>query len=48
MLFIPSSKTNDDVLGLLANLGQPSDILALMGSLLDESFDGFFASLPKN
>jgi hypothetical protein len=40
--------TKDDVLGLPANLGQPGDVLALTGSLPDESFDGFFASLPEN
>jgi hypothetical protein len=38
----------DDVLGLLANLGQPGDFLALTGSLPGESFDSFFASLPEN
>ena len=40
--------TNDGALGLPADLGQPGDILALMRSLLGESFDGFFASLPEN
>ena len=40
--------TKDGALGLPADLGQPDDILALMGSLPDESFDGFFASLPEN
>ena len=40
--------TKDGTLGLLANLGQPDDVLALTRSLLGESFDGFFASLPKN
>jgi hypothetical protein len=40
--------TKDDVLGLLVNLGQPGDVLALMGSLPGKSFDGFFASLPEN
>ena len=35
-------------LGLPADLGQAADILALTGSLSDESFDGFFASLPEN
>ena len=40
--------TNDDALGLPANLVQPGDVLALTGSLPDESFDGFFASLPEN
>ena len=40
--------TKDSVLGLLADLGQPDDVLSLKGSLPGESFDGFFASLPKN
>ena len=40
--------TKDGALGLLADLGQPDDILALIGSLPGESFDGFFASLPEN
>ena len=40
--------TKDGALGLSANLGQPGDVLALTGSLLGESFDDFFASLPKN
>ena len=40
--------TKDGTLGLPANLGQPGDVLALTGSLPGESFDGFFASLPKN
>ena len=40
--------TKDGALGLPADLGQPDDVLALTGSLPDESFDGFFASLPKN
>jgi len=40
--------TKDGALGLLANLGQPDDMLALTGSLPGESFDDFFASLPKN
>ena len=35
-------------LGLLTDLGQPSNVLALTGSLLGESFEGFFASLPEN
>ena len=42
------STIKDDVLGLPADLGQPSDVLALTGSLPGESFDGFFASLPEN
>ena len=40
--------TKDGALGLPADLGQPDDVLALTGSLLGESFDGFFASLPEN
>ena len=40
--------TKDGALGLLANLGQPDDVLALTGSLSGESFDDFFAGLPKN
>ena len=40
--------TKDDALGFPANLGQPGDVLALTGSLPGESFDSFFASLPKN
>jgi hypothetical protein len=48
MLFIPSSMTKDDALGLPANLGQLGDVLALTGSLPDKSFGGFFTSLPKN
>jgi len=40
--------TKDGALGLPADLGQPADALALTGSLWGESFDGFFASLPKN
>ena len=40
--------TKDGKLGLLANLGQPDDVLALTGSLLAENFDGFFASLLEN
>jgi hypothetical protein len=48
MLFIPWSTTKDDVLGLPANLWQSGDVLVLTGSLLSESFDGFFASLPEN
>jgi hypothetical protein len=40
--------TKDGALGLSADLGQLGDILALMGSLLGESFYGFFASLPEN
>jgi hypothetical protein len=52
LLFIVGSAdqgpTKDDVLGLLADLGQPSDILVLMGFLPCESFDGFIASLSRN
>ena len=44
--FDPTIK--DGALGLLADLGQPDDVLALTGSLPGESFDGFFASLPEN
>jgi hypothetical protein len=40
--------TKDGALSLLANLGQPDDVLILTGSLPVKSFDGFFASLPKN
>ena len=40
--------TKNGALGLSADLGQPDDVLALMGSLPGESFDGFFASLPEN
>jgi hypothetical protein len=40
--------TNDGILGLLANIGQPADVLAPTGSLPDKSFEGFFASLPEN
>ena len=40
--------TKDGALGLPADLGQLGDVLALMGSLPGESFDGFFASLPEN
>ena len=40
--------TKDGALGLPANLGQPNDVLALMGSHPGESFDVFFASLPEN
>ena len=40
--------TKDDALGSLADLGQPTDFLALTRSLPSESFDGFFASLPEN
>ena len=40
--------TKDGTLGLLADLGQPGDILAMTGSLPSESFDGFFASLRGN
>ena len=40
--------TKDGALGLPADLGQPDNVLALTGSLPGESFDGFFASLPKN
>jgi hypothetical protein len=40
--------TKDGTLGLPADLGQPVDVLALTGSLPGESFDCFFASLPKN
>ena len=35
-------------LGLPADLGQPDDVLALMGSLPGESFNGFFVSLSEN
>ena len=42
----PTNK--DDAFDLPADLGQPDDVLALMGSLPGESFDGFFASLPEN
>ena len=38
----------DGVLGLLADLGQPGDVLALTEFLLGKSFDGFFASLSEN
>jgi hypothetical protein len=48
MLFIPWSTTKDSVLGLPTDLGQPSDVLALTGSLPGKSFDDFFASLPEN
>jgi hypothetical protein len=48
MLFIPWSTTKDGALGLSADLGQPGGVLTLKGSLPDESFDGFFASLPEN
>jgi len=48
MLLIPWSMAKDGVLGLPADLGQPNDILVLTGFLLDERFNGFFASLPKN
>jgi hypothetical protein len=40
--------TKDGALGLLANLGQSGDVLALTVSLPGESFRGFFASLPEN
>jgi hypothetical protein len=40
--------TENGALSLPANLGQLDDVLALMGSLPSEGFDGFFASLPKN
>ena len=51
--------TKDGALRLPADLGQPSDVLALTGSLLGdvlaqtgslqgESFDDSFASLPGN
>ena len=40
--------TKDGVLGLLADLGQPGDVLALTGSLPGESFGGSFASLLEN
>ena len=40
--------TKDLALGLPADLGQPGNVLALAGSLPGKSFDGFFASLPKN
>jgi hypothetical protein len=40
--------TKDSALGSLADLGKPGDVLALMGPLLGESFDGSFASLPEN
>jgi len=40
--------TKDGVLGLPANLRQPDDVLALTGSLADESFGGFFTSLLEN
>jgi hypothetical protein len=40
--------TKDGALGLPADLGQPGDVLTLTGSLPDESFDDFFASLPEN
>lgn len=42
------STTKNGALGLLANLGQPNNVLAPMGSLLGESFDGTFASLLEN
>jgi hypothetical protein len=48
ILFIPWFTTKDDVLGLSANRRQPGNVLALTGSLPDESFGGFFASLPEN
>jgi hypothetical protein len=34
-------------LGLLTNIGKLADVHALTGSLLDESFDYFFASLHE-
>jgi len=41
--------TKDGVVSLLADLGQPSGVvLAPTRSLPGESFDGSFASLPKN
>ena len=40
--------TKAGALGLPVDLGHPSDILAMTGSLLGESFNGFFASLPEN
>ena len=40
--------TKDGALGLPVDVGQPDNVLALTGSLTAESFDGFFASLPKN
>jgi hypothetical protein len=40
--------TKDGTLGFLADLGQTGDVLALTGSLSDESFDSFFASWPEN
>jgi hypothetical protein len=39
--------TKDSALGLLVDLGQPRDILALMGSLPGESFDGFLLECLK-
>jgi len=48
MQFIPWSTTKDGVVGLLVDLRQPANFLALMGFLSGETFDGFFASLREN
>jgi hypothetical protein len=40
--------TKDGALGLPVELGQLTDVIALTRSLLGESFNGFFASLPEN
>jgi hypothetical protein len=40
--------TKDGALGLTADLGQPGVVLAMTGSLPDESFSGSFASLLEN
>jgi hypothetical protein len=38
----------DGALGLLADLGKPTDILALTKFFPGESFNGFFANLLEN
>jgi hypothetical protein len=37
--------TKDGTLGLVADSGQPADVLALTGSLPNKSFDGSIAIL---
>jgi hypothetical protein len=48
MLFISWSTTKDDVLDLLADLGQPNNVPTPTGFLSGENFDDFFASLLEN
>jgi hypothetical protein len=40
--------TKDGALSLSADLGQPGDVIASIGSLPGESFDSFFVSFPEN